>query len=235
MKDIDFNNSRVIDFGCGEGIFLNELLHKGIAKALAFDIDDQMIEKALNLFTNQSNVSVKKGGIELLDSVDSQSQDVVLALNVMAYFTAGEERLFYENISRILKKGGYFVVTHSNQIFDFFTLNKFTIDTIGEQLTGNDHKSDLASLITNSEVPEVVPFGIRENPLSYDYKLNEYGMSIGRIEYINYHKVPPLIDSMDKTIRIDIDYLDTTKVPAKDKWKLSFQCSTFAALIRKNT
>ena len=234
IKHIDFNDLRIIDFGCGEGIFLNEILtNYSVADATALDIDDEMLWKSKSLFANKTNVLVQKGGIEFLDSIDSGSTDVVFALNVMAYFSADDEKRFYKNISRILKKNGYFVVTHSNQIFDFFSLNNYTVDTISSELSGKEYKSKLSTLITNSEVLNVVNFGIRENPLNYHLKLIDYDLELKNIEYINYHKLPPLIDPLNREKRMDMNFLDTTKVSKKDRWKLNFQCSTFAALSTK--
>ena len=131
------DNASIYDFGCGEGLFFQQFLDCGGIVA-GSDISPKMIEHARNRRSkkhpsNKPNLSV--GGVEQLKSVPSDSVNGVLALNVIAYLDDKDEELFYSEVSRILKpEEGWLLLTHSNILFDLFSLNRYTSAFISEHL-----------------------------------------------------------------------------------------------------
>ena len=66
-------------------------------------------------------------------------------------------------------------------------------------------------------------YNVRENPLTYKFKLAKYGFLEKRQEFINLHPVPPSIIG-------DKIYYDTLNWNEDERWKLMFICSTFGSL-----
>jgi ribosomal protein L11 methyltransferase len=78
MLDLDFNDKRVLDMGCGSGVLAILAARLGAASVLAVDIDDWSVENTLeNIDRNKSNeIKVLKGNSSVLAGHDF---DVVLA------------------------------------------------------------------------------------------------------------------------------------------------------------
>jgi hypothetical protein len=113
---------------------------------------------------------ISRGGVEQLKDIASGSSDLILALNVLAYMTREEEDLFYKECNRIIKDGGALLVTHSNELFDMFTLNNLTVDFFLHYFHVN-----IKEFLNLDGFARIQTYGIRENPLSYSSKLMSYG------------------------------------------------------------
>lgn len=220
----DVSGRRVLDFGCGEGVFLVEAAEAG-ADVLGIDPNDELAEAACR---RVPGAEVMVGGVERLADVPSDSVDVVLAANVLAYMTNEEESRYYREAHRILHPDGVMVVTHSNELFDMYTLNRYSVEFFQAHFD-----AEIAALLVAGEEPDRITFNIRENPLAYRFKLDSYGFEEMQQEFINLHPAPPLLMSADFA---DIDartYADTLAWPADQRWKLLFQCSMFGSRARR--
>lgn len=200
---------RVIDFGCGEGVLAELAVGLG-AEVVGMDIDSAL----LGLARKRVKAIFLRGGVELLR--EQKRCDVLLAANVLAYMTREEEETFYREAARL---GGTLIVTHSNSLFDMFTMNAYTVAFYKEHFG-----VDPSALLQFHQKPERTSFNIRENPLSYGDKLTRYGFKIERMEYMNYHPKPPLLTKEDPD-DMRRERPSTEGVPA---WRLAFQCSMFA-------
>jgi SAM-dependent methyltransferase len=206
----------VIDLGCGEGVLMEEALARGATKVIGFDIDDTMIQLARE---RVPSAEAHLGGVERL--ADFGSADCLIAANVLAYMTDEEEAAFYEAAAQVIRPGGHLVITHSNALFDLFTLNMYTVDFFRRHFD-----ADPSTLLVHPDRPSRSSFNVRENPLSYSCKLARYGLRQERQEFINYHALPPLLsgenpDDMSRPKR------DTLNWSEADRWKLMFNCSMF--------
>ena len=85
---------------------------------------------------------------------------------------------FYAEATRIIRPGGYLVVTHSNSLFDLFTFNAYTVAFFRDQFD-----VDPSELLTHSDKPGRMSFNIRENPLSYPSKLERHGFIVEQTEF----------------------------------------------------
>lgn len=208
----------VVDFGCGEGAMIGIAKETGAYKIHGIDINASLVERAREKYPY---ASYTVGGVDELRHVERC--DCLIAANVLAYLTDEEEAVFYEQAARL---GGWLVVTHSNNLFDLFTFNAYTVD-----FCKTHFGFDVTPLITNPTKPNRTSFNIRENPLSYPDKLAKHGFRVQQVAYINYHAQPPLISGEEP---------DDMQRPRKDtlpweegKWKQMFQCSTFAVRAQK--
>lgn len=222
-----FNKSKkILDFGCGDAVHFPYFLKHGV-NIFGYDICPEIVEfgKDRMKAIGQREDIVSIGGVELLKNIPKNSLDAVLSFNVLAYLTSKEEKEFYKQTARILKPGGYLAVSHSNELFDMFSLNKYTVDFFNTHLVrGGAHKSKIKTLLTKRNEPrKITAYNVRENPLSYKFKLKQYGLKEIRQEFSNLHIAPPTLLSGKK-------YPDTLHYKDFEKWKLMFTCSTYMSL-----
>lgn len=212
----------IFDFGCGNAVHFEQFLKSG-AIITGIDISDVMISLAhQNLLANKRDTSLAQlANVNAMKDIPAASQDAVLSFNVLAYLNNDEEKTFYQETQRILKPGGQLIVTHSNELFDMFSLNRYTAEFFKKNFLKSG--DGIEKLLTNANLPEKYEtYNVRENPLSYKHKLAAYGLSEIQQEFINKHNAPPAMLNGK-------DYPDTLNFGAADKWKLMFSCSTYGS------
>ncbi len=228
LEAVPTKNVSCLDFGCDDGA-VSELLARRGARVLGIEPDARLSAAARRRVEPLRGRIVTAGLGELRD-IRPASIDLLLALNVAAYFTDDEDRAFYEQASRILRPGGARVVTHSNELFDLYTLNAYTVELIPRHFCGRESRPAIATLLTHPHHPERTTFNIRENPLRYRHKLSAWGFEEVQQEFANLHPLPPLL--MDPRGFADIDartYDDTLNWPPEERWKLLFLCSMYGS------
>jgi SAM-dependent methyltransferase len=214
----DLRGATIVDFGCGEGVLAAEAIDRGARRIIGLDINETLLGMARDRLPQGD---WQLGGVERLSTVANAAADCIIAANVIAYLSDADDRRFYEETARILKPGGALIVTHSNALFDLFTLNAYTVAFFEKEFG-----VDPASLLRHPDRPQRLSFNIRENPLAYPAKLAGFGLSIERMEFMNLHRQPPLMsgDDPDDMAR---ERPDTLSISESDRWKLMFQCSMF--------
>jgi SAM-dependent methyltransferase len=229
--NVPLRDGASLDFGCGDGVFMTWLADQG-AKVLGADINGTMIEAARERLAGlgANLLMLEQGGVSVMSRISDGTVDSVFALNVLAYLESDEEDTFYRETRRILRPGGQIVVTHSNELFDMFTFNRYTVDFFTRHFAFGDEPRSVASLLAHPDKPDRQGFAIRENPLSYRFKLADHGFREEQQEFAILHALPPLL-----TPEINFDdinqrrYPRTTGWPERDKWKLMFACSIFGS------
>lgn len=201
----------VLDFGCGDGVMLAGFPG---ARLIGIEPDSGLVEQARQ---RAPRAPLMHGGVERMAEVPEASVDLVLCLNVLAYMTDAEDRAFYEHAQRVLHSGGTLIVTHSNELFDLFSLNAYTVDFF-QRYFG----CDPSAMLKHPDKPNTATYNIRENPLTYHSKLERYGFREDKQAFINLHEQPPLMGKSD-------EMRDTLR----DDWTLMFRCSTFASRSHK--
>ncbi len=216
---------RILDFGCGDAVLLPEFLESG-AQIQGIDASRQMVELGQSRLANAgwNKDLVRVGGVNYLRRIKDASLDSILSFNVLAYLDAAEEKTFYQEARRIIKNGGYLVITHSNELFDVFSLNQYTVDFFKKYLIrGASYRKTVAGLIrSRSDTMGTERYSVRENPLAYKYKLARHGFRELRQEFVNLHVAPP-------PLLKDKSYPNTLTIDKDKKWKLMFVCSTFGS------
>jgi 2-polyprenyl-3-methyl-5-hydroxy-6-metoxy-1,4-benzoquinol methylase len=230
IGDDDLSGKRVIDFGCGEGIFMEELANR---KATVWGCDpcQQLVDRAhIRMEAFGEAAELVTGGVETLSRHETSSIDYLFALNVLAYLTAKEELTFYNEAKRIMRPDSVMIITHSNELFDLYTLNKYTVAFHRHHFSMNDESISIDSLLSHPDKPERSSFNIRENPLSYRFKLAAFGFDETQQEFANLHPHPPLLMDVKDFDDLDSrDYANTGNWNQADRWKQMFMCSMYGS------
>jgi len=221
----------VVDFGCGEGFFIELMLRNRLAKkVIGMDPSTNLIGVAEEnqYLVNNPDCEIRTGGSNALLEIESASVDLVIALNVLAYMTPAEENQFYLESNRILRPGGHVVVTHSNELFDMFTMNNLTIDFFKRNFEVNVEK-----YIDLAELAPVKTYGIRENPLEYSTKLRRYGFEQKKIDFFHHHSDLPRATNTKARNVVDPEFEKSSNKESR-RWQEFFMSSTFGVLASKS-
>jgi SAM-dependent methyltransferase len=101
-------NKKILDFGCGSGIYARQLKKKG-AIIKGFDISKEMIKIAKE---NNSDLDLRIGSGYNIPF--NEKFDVVLSALTVHYLKDWDK--MFREVRRILKKGGYFIFSTDNPI-----------------------------------------------------------------------------------------------------------------------
>jgi SAM-dependent methyltransferase len=228
---VPLSGARCLDFGCGDGVFMAWLADRDATVAGA-DINPTMVAAARDQLAALGDrlLFVRQCGAEGLAELPDAGLDAVFALNVLAYLEPDEEAAFYRHARRMLRPGGQLIVTHSNELFDLFTFNRYTVNFVRKYFSFDAGPTEIAPLLTHPDKPDRAGFHVRENPLSYRYKLRQRGFDERQQEFAILHEQPPLL-----TPEIDFDAINTRRYPEtlgwpdEERWKLMFVCSIFGS------
>ena len=203
----DIVGADVVEFGCGEGVLLRMNKEMGAKSVLGIDQNATMLRAA----QERGGASLLLlGGVEQLTKV--KRADCLIAANVLGYLTDAEEADFYAHAAQILQPGAHLVVAHSNELFDLFTFNKYTVGFCKKHFG-----AEVDSLLTRPEEPTRHSFNIRENPLCYPDKLFRHGFAVEQTEYMNFHEFPPLLMGVDFSKVNNRPYRDTLEIPPSER------------------
>lgn len=104
---------RILDISCGTGFLAEELLSRYPDIQLTLnDPSKGMLKKAKERFKNRSSVQFTNHTAEGI-RFDEESFDRVICLNSFHYYA--DQPLVIENISRVLKPGGRFIILDWNR------------------------------------------------------------------------------------------------------------------------
>jgi SAM-dependent methyltransferase len=118
---------KLFDFGCGSGELLDLLEGYDVRGC---DISQEMLRLA---GARHADGDFRLGGIEFFEKVEDEFA-VIVALNVLPYLSAEEEGRFYRQARRLLADNGVLVISHTNELFDLVTFNRYTIDMFEDRL-----------------------------------------------------------------------------------------------------
>lgn len=239
----------VLDVACGIGYDAAYLAKLGFAVS-AFDVSDVGIERAKDL--------ALKLGLDpgmfvhadhtFLEKVPSDSTDAVIAMGFLRYVDAPIRDYCYRHLSRILKKGGRFILTNQNLLFEAFALNdetlKFWAKIIEEFSPAADllaPRSVLDRLREKVKVParQYGPRSISrvhetnaQNPLTYRQVVEPYGFSVEKILYPDCHLLPPMLEAeVDREALMKLKA--ETCVQKAEDWRGIFMGYEFMAFLRR--
>ncbi len=106
-------NKTVLDIACGEG-YGTALIGKYAQKATGVDIDENCIEWASeNYAANNHKISFKKGTVTGIP-LDDNTIDVAISFETIEHVNEAEQRLFMQEIKRVLKPGGLLIISTPN-------------------------------------------------------------------------------------------------------------------------
>lgn len=224
----------VVDFGVGDGRELAEL-GLPLSRIVGVDISPHMISRAEeNLQSFDTELIV--GGVEELGNISSASSDLVVSTNVLGYLSEDDEEKFFADTARILRPGGFVMLTLGNVLFDLFALNSGTTSFFETYF-------DVANperLLTEGTSPR---FGNarRHNPLALDAQLGKIGFRKVAYSFSQWHTKPPMLQQLETgnsigeaRLSVRDHNFDANSLATTEQWRALFQCSIFGALFQKS-
>lgn len=115
----DLKDSRVLDVGCGPGLYAEDLVNKG-ARVVGVDVNPLMVDSAEHRLGRRAEFHVADAS-KPLDFLDTESFDVVLASLVMHYLSDWSPTL--DEISRVLRPSGRLYVSVHHPFVDLVESN----------------------------------------------------------------------------------------------------------------
>ncbi len=131
----DLKNKRVLDAGCGPGIYSEWLVEHG-AEVTAFDASPKMVALAKRRLKDKAYVR-QADLSKPLDFLDSSSFDIVLSPLVLEYIE--DWRAAFAELYRVLRPGGQFVFSCTHPLFDFLYFksdNYFETELVASEWRG---------------------------------------------------------------------------------------------------
>lgn len=231
---------RILDYGCGGGHLLVALAKHG-HDVLGIEPGSKLQEFASEKLQQLGlpGDSVKLGGLDALQKIESHSLDMVVAMGVFQYLSESEYATALTEMNRVLKHDGHLVCTFQNSLFDLFTFNKFTVDFLEQQifspLAPLGLKVDAAveqvkTLMVNPDLPKHSETRARDNifvrltnPLTLPEELQQFGFSIQKRHFYAFHAVPPLISKAVGADKVS----ELLEIEHSEDWQGHFTGSAF--------
>lgn len=104
-------DATILDLGCGHGAFLYFAQQAGYGNVKGVDRSQEQVKEAQRL--GIKNV-VERDLKETLDSLPSESLDVVIAFDVIEHFNRVELLAFVDEVHRVLRSGGKWIIHTPN-------------------------------------------------------------------------------------------------------------------------
>jgi SAM-dependent methyltransferase len=223
--------SDVIDFGCGDGMYISQFFEPTtLNRVVGVDVSGPMIEIAkssLQDFPFEGLV----GDENCLADIEGQF-DLAFAIDVLGYLDERQLGIFYRNLAKLLRPGGYLVVMYGNELFDMFALNNGTCTFFEKHFD-----LDVQECLTQAQAGQYKPAN-RKNPLSFGAEIAKYGFAELQQSYSQWHRIPPAIgnraDNLSEARMAMRDHsFDANALPNDQIWTAKFRCSIFASLSKK--
>ena len=222
---------RVIDFGCGNGLYFKEFFQpQSVKQIVGIDVSAPMIHLATENLRGFP-FDGKTGDAGTLKAITGKF-DLGLAIDVLGYLDEPELETFYREMSRLIRPGGHLIIMYGNELFDMFALNSGTADFYVKHFD-----IDVIDLLTEGRSDQYKPAN-RKNPLSFGADIAPYGFSEIKQSFSQWHRVPPAIgnrapDLAAARMNMRDHSFDPNQLAPKDKWKAFFRSSIFASLSQR--
>ena len=241
--------SKILDMACGFG-YVCHVLSKKEYVTTGFDISKEAIKiaknKAAQLNQNQDNFIISNENF--LNSLEDSSFDAVLGLGYLRYLDNNLQNKVYNNVKRILKKDGTFILDHQNILYEMFALNNESL-IFWENFISS--YCDLSPIFKKDELlrrlNEHIKTPIRkrakhsasakmnvssENPLAFKEKINSIGFELLDILYPFSEIIPPFLQK-----EVDAKKLEKIQREISLKnfrnWRSMFMCFQFLTILKK--
>jgi len=131
----EVKNKRVLDAGCGPGIYSEWLIEQG-AEVIAVDASPKMIELAKQRLGKEADIR-QADLSKPLPFLDSSSFDIVLSALVLDYIE--DWHTMFTEFYRILRPAGHFVFSVHHPFFDYLyfgSSNYYETELVGSEWRG---------------------------------------------------------------------------------------------------
>ena len=247
IKQLFPQPTTILDAGCGDARVLAELVNEGF-DCVGFDNNELMLELGAKVL---SEYGIDAGRIRNASIYDipypDASFDVVLCLGVVSNLP-DHDKIFNE-FKRVLKPGGRVIASFTNQLFDIYTFNQYTIDICADLMTEanvpaeviHDVSSKLRTLIKLEEVPtpfkemfdtDINKTGValeKYSQLNIAEKLRARGFALEEVRHYHYHPMQPRFER--QYLDLFMNYAQSLETVDYD-WKGALLCSSLVAQLQ---
>lgn len=180
---------KILDFGCGPGKVAERMAKiKPESKIIAVDQSQNMLDIAMKEH-NKENIDYKLIEQNQLKGIEKNSIDcVVLCFVIINNSDKDRIKMIFQEIFRVLKKGGKFFILDSNPNAAGVEFSTFTNGKSGQAYHLGDHKKQFLK-IPNNEVL------ILED---YYWPTDFYINNLEAVGFENYKIVEPTIEKINK-------------------------------------
>lgn len=180
---------KVLDFGCGPGKVAERMAKiKPESQIIAVDQSKNMLEIAKKEH-NKENITYQLIEQDQLKGVENNSIDcVVLCFVIINNSDKDRIKMIFQEIFRVLKKGGKFFILDSNPNAAGVEFSTFTNGKSGQTYQLGDHKKQFLK-IPNNEV-----LILEDYYWSTDFYIN----NLEAVGFENYKIVEPTIEKINK-------------------------------------
>lgn len=114
--------SRILEIGCGHGALIHFATLEGYRNITGVDVSKEQVAAAQQLGIQ----NVQSGdALESLKTLSSESHDAIIAIDVLEHLDRNELFVLVDEVNRVLKKGGEFIVHVPNAGSPFFGLIRY--------------------------------------------------------------------------------------------------------------
>lgn len=237
------NKITALDFGCGGGTLLLQMLEKGI-RGKGIEKHQELCQLAQSRLEEAGfdKANIIKGSIKELDDLPKNSFDFVILMGVLQYLSPQQRSQLYSKVYRLLKPNGHMVATFQNAFFDMFTFNKYTVDFFQEKifkplgldkLLGQEINKDLKSLITYPEKPDYSAKIARDNiyvettnPLTIGDELANYKFKLLQKYFYSFFPLPRLIENNYDKNKLE-KFKKQSEITRSKEWYGHFMANAF--------
>lgn len=247
----NFNKgSKILDIACGNG-FNTLYLKKRKYNAIGFDYSEVAIaqaEKKAKELKIKDNLFYFKD-LNYLKSIKNNSYDVAIALGLTRYLKEKDINLLYKQTFRILKKGGIFIVSNDNDLFEMFAMNDGTtkfwcknieefsnIKSVLKPYNLEDKFNEIARLKKRKYSKNSVSKFIEkrsENPIIYDKFVSKFGFKLVKNSFHDSNVLPPLLEREIGDTKISKLKSKVCTQKADNDWRSMFMSHEFLGFLQK--
>lgn len=116
LKNVELNNLKILDFGSGPGFFFQKMIVNKInCDYYALDFSDKSISSLKNKFEKNKMFCDAITVQDLPSPYKNDFFDIVLSFEVIEHITEEQLSSMLQEVNRLLKKGGNFIITTPNK------------------------------------------------------------------------------------------------------------------------
>jgi len=104
----NIKNKSILDIGCGLG-WLEYCLADESKKIIGIDLDKENIKTGMK-YVKRKNVSFKVADALKLP-IKTRTKDIVVSSEILEHLPKGSEAIFFREVNRVLKNGGFLYLT----------------------------------------------------------------------------------------------------------------------------
>ncbi len=192
------SNIKILDFGCGPGKVAERMAKiKPKSQIIAVDQSKNMLEVAIREH-NKKNMTYKLIEQNQLKGIEDKSIDcAVLCFVIINNASKDGIKNIFQEIFRVLKKGGKFFILDSNPNAAGVEFSTFTNGKGGQPYKLGDHKKQFLK-IPNDDLLVLE---------DYYWTRDFYIKNLEEVGFENYQIVEPTIDKMNKG---DLEVIERT-------------------------